>query len=69
MLIIDKNKMYRDIYNHLYDIDARLVKQIYNELTPELIAIISKDAYTEMIQMGQAGLIEDYYNRLKVGAV
>ena len=59
----------RAVYNHLYDMNSRLVSEVFPKITPELMAIMSHDAYSEMIQMAQAGYLEDYYNRLKRGAV
>lgn len=59
-----KNDMYRAVYNHLYDMNEKIVQTVFNKITPELQAIMSKDAYTEMIQMAQEGYIESYYERL-----
>lgn len=61
--------MYRVVYNHLYDMNEHIVSSIFPTITPELRAIMSSDAYKEMIQMAQAGYLNDYYERLKRGAV
>lgn len=61
--------MYREVYEHLYFMNEKLVSNVFPKITPELIAIMSQDAYSEVIQMSQAGLLKDYYNRLKRGAV
>ena len=57
------------IYNHLYEMNEHFVSSVFPTITPELRAIMSHDAYAEMIQMAQNRLLEDYYNRLKAGAV
>lgn len=64
-----KEDIYREVYEHLYFMNEKLVSSVYPKITPELIAIMSCDAYSEMIQMSQNGLLKDYYNRLKRGAV
>lgn len=64
-----KEDIYREVYEHLYFMNEHIVSSIYDKITPELIAIMSCDAYSEMIQMSQAGLLKNYYNRLKRGAV
>lgn len=61
--------IHRVVYNHLYDMNEHIVKIIFHNITPELRAIMSHDAYAEMIQMSQAGYLNDYYDRLKRGAV
>ena len=69
MQLVTKDRMYREVYNHLYDMNEHIVKEIFDKITPELMAIMSHDAYAEMIQMAQAGYINDYYNRMTRGAV
>ena len=61
--------IHREVYNHLYQMNEKLVSSVFPKITPELMAIMSKDAYAEMIQMSQAGLLKDYYERLMKGAV
>lgn len=61
--------MYRAVYNHLYDMNKRLVSAVFPKITVELMAIMSHDAYSEMIQMAQKRTVKDYYERLKKGAV
>ena len=59
----------RQVYNHLYSMNEKLVSSVFPKITPELMAVMSHDAYSEMIQMAQAGLLKDYYDRLTRGAV
>ena len=66
---ITKDDMHRQVYNHLYNMNEKLVSSVFPKITPELMAIISHDAYSEMIQMSQAGYLVDYYNRMMKGAV
>lgn len=61
--------IHREVYEHLYKMNEKLVTNVFHDITPELMAVMSCDAYSEMIQMSQAGLLKDYYNRLKRGAV
>lgn len=61
--------IHREVYEHLYNMNEKLVSNVFDKITPELIAIMSQDAYSEMIQMSQAGLLKDYYERLTRGAV
>lgn len=61
--------IHREVYEHLYKMNEKLVSSVFPKITPELIAIMSKDAYAEMIQMSQAGILGDYYDRLTRGAV
>lgn len=69
MQLVTKDRMYREVYNHLYDMNEHFVKEVFEKITPELMALMSHDAYAEMIQMAQAGYINDYYNRMTRGAV
>ena len=62
-------EMYRTVYNHLYDMNEHIVKTVFNKITPELMAIMSHDAYSETIQLAQAGYIRNYYSRLLSGTV
>lgn len=64
-----KEEIYKEVYDHLYYMNEHLVSSVYSKITPELIAIMSCDAYSEMIQMERAGYLKDYYDRLKRGAV
>lgn len=66
---INNNDIHEVVYNHLYKMNERLVSSVYPKITPELIAIMSQDAYSEMIQMSQAGVLGAYYDRLTKGAV
>ena len=61
--------IHREVYEHLYNMNEKLVSNVFDKITPELMAIMSQDAYSEMIQMSQAGLLKDYYERLTRGAV
>lgn len=61
--------MHKEVYEHLYKMNEKLVSNVFSKITPELMAIMSYDAYSEMIQMSQAGFLKDYYDRLKRGAV
>jgi hypothetical protein len=61
--------IHREVYEHLYKMNERLVSSVFSEITPELMAIMSQDAYSEMIQMSQAGILGAYYDRLSRGAV
>lgn len=66
---IIQEDMYTTVYNHLYSMNEHLVSAVFPKITPELRAIMSNDAYSEMIQMAQAGYLKDYYERLMKGAV
>ena len=66
---ITKDDIYTAVYNHLYDMNKRIVSSIFPTITPELMKIMSNDAYKEMIQMAQAGYLGSYYDRLQKGAV
>ena len=61
--------IHREVYEHLYKMNEKLVSSVYPKITPELVAIMSQDAYAEMIQMSQAGILGAYYDRLTKGAV
>lgn len=61
--------IHREVYEHLYKMNERLVSSVFPKITPELMAVMSRDAYSEMIQMSQAGYLNSYYERLKRGAV
>ena len=61
--------IHKEVYEHLYKMNERLVSSVFPKITPELMAIMSHDAYSEMIQMSQAGILGDYYDRLTRGAV
>ena len=61
--------IHKEVYEHLYKMNEKLVSNVFSKITPELIAIMSHDAYSEMIQMSQAGVLGAYYDRLKRGAV
>ena len=61
--------IHREVYEHLYKMNEKLVSSVFPKITPELMAIMSHDAYTEMIQMSQAGILGNYYDRLMKGAV
>ena len=66
---ITNDDMYTTVYNHLYKMNEKLVSNVFPKITPELMAIMSHDAYSEMIQMSQAGYLTGYYERLMKGAV
>lgn len=61
--------IHKEVYEHLYKMNEKLVSSVFQKITPELMAIMSHDAYSEMIQMSQAGVLGAYYDRLKRGAV
>jgi hypothetical protein len=61
--------IHKEVYEHLYKMNERIVSSVFPKITPELMAIMSHDAYSEMIQMSQAGILGDYYDRLTRGAV
>lgn len=64
-----KDDIYTTVYKHLYSMNEHIVSSIFPTITPELKAIISHDAYAEMIQMAQAGYLGSYYDRLIKNAV
>lgn len=66
---ITTDDMYTTVYKHLYSMNKHIVSNVFPRITPELRAIMSHDAYKEMIQMAQSGYLDDYYNRLVRGAV
>ena len=66
---ITNDEIHRQVYNHLYSMNEKLVSSVFPKITPELMAVMSHDAYAEMIQMSQAGVLKDYYERLTRGAV
>ena len=66
---ISQEEMHRFVYNHLYDMNERINRNIYPKITPELMALMSHDAYKEMIQMAQEGYLQNYYDRLIKGQV
>lgn len=61
--------IHKEVYEHLYKMNEKLVSSVFPKITPELMAIMSHDAYSEMIQMSQAGILGAYYDRLTRGAV
>lgn len=61
--------MHKEVYEHLYKMNEKLVSSVFPKITPELVAVMSYDAYSEMIQMSQAGVLGAYYDRLIKGAV
>lgn len=61
--------VHKEVYEHLYKMDEKLVSSVFPKITPELMAVMSQDAYSEMIQMSQAGILGAYYDRLTKGAV
>ena len=61
--------IHREVYEHLYRINEKLVSNVFPKITPELMAMMSQDAYAEMIQMSQASVLREYYSRLTRGAV
>lgn len=61
--------IHKEVYEHLYKMNERLVSSVFPKITPELMAVMSHDAYSEMIQMSQAGILGDYYDRLTKDAV
>ena len=64
-----KEDMYTVVYNHLVQMYQHIYMSIFEYLTMEHQALISYDAYAEMIAMAQGGYLKDYYERLKRGAV
>lgn len=61
--------VHREVYEHLYKMNEKLVSSVFPKITPELMAMMSQDAYSEVIQMSQAGILGAYYDRLTRGAV
>ena len=61
--------VHKEVYEHLYKMNEKIVSSVFPKITPELMAIMSHDAYAEMIQMSQAGILGAYYDRLTRGAV
>jgi hypothetical protein len=61
--------IHKEVYEHLYKMNEKLVSSVFPKITPELMAIMSQDAYSEMIQMSQAGILGAYYDRLIKDAV
>jgi predicted CopG family antitoxin len=61
--------IHKEVYEHLYKMNEKLVSSVFPKITPELMAIMSQDAYSEVIQMSQAGILGAYYDRLTRGAV
>lgn len=61
--------IHKEVYKHLYKMNERLVSSVFPKITPELKAVMSHDAYSEMIQMSQAGILGAYYDRLTKDAV
>ena len=61
--------IHKEVYEHLYKMNERIVSSVFPQITPELMAIMSHDAYSEMLQMSQAGILGAYYDRLTKGAV
>lgn len=61
--------IHREVYEHLYKMNERYATNVLPKITPEVIAMISQDAYSEMLQMAQSGVLKDYYDRLTKGAV
>jgi hypothetical protein len=61
--------IHKEVYEHLYKMNEKLVSSVFPKITPELMAIMSQDAYSEVIQMSQAGVLGAYYDRLTRGAV
>jgi hypothetical protein len=61
--------VHKEVYEHLYKMNEKLVSSVFPKITPELMAVMSQDAYSEMIQMSQAGILGAYYDRLTKGAV
>ena len=61
--------VHKEVYEHLYKMNEKIVSSVYPKITPELVAVMSYDAYSEMMQMSQAGILGNYYDRLTRGAV
>lgn len=61
--------IHKEVYEHLYKMNEKIVSSVYPKITPELMAIMSQDAYSEVIQMAQAGILGAYYDRLAKDAV
>ena len=66
---ITNDEIHRQVYNHLYSMNEKIASSVFPKITPELMAVMSHDAYSEMIQMSQAGILGAYYDRLTKGAV
>lgn len=57
------------VYNQLYAMYSKIAMQTFEYLTSELVAMISHSVYSEVIQMARQGLLNEYYERVKKGAV
>lgn len=67
--MITQEEMHTAVYNHLVQMYQRFYLEIFEYLTMQHQALISFDAYQEMIQMAQGGYLKNYYDRLMKGAV
>ena len=63
------NAVHEVVYNHLVQLYQKFYMAAFEYLTMEHQALISYEAYREMIQMSQDGYINDYYKRILNNAV
>lgn len=64
-----REEVYATVYNHLKDLYRNMYFNINHVLTENDKAIISFTSYQELIQMGQSGYLNDYYERIRRNAV
>ena len=63
------NDIHTVVYNHLVQLYQKFYMAAFEYLTIEHQALISYDAFKEMIQMAQEGNLKSYYDRIKNNAV
>lgn len=67
--MITTEDMHTAVYNHLVQMYQRFYLEIFEYLTMQHQALISFDAYQEMIQMAQEGNLKNYYERIRRNAI
>ena len=63
------NDIHTVVYNHLVQLYQKFYMAAFEYLTIEHQALISYDAFKEMIQMAQEGNLKSYYDRIKNNAI
>lgn len=63
------NDIHTVVYNHLVQLYQKFYMAAFEYLTIEHQALISYDAFKEMIQMAQEGNLKSYYERIKNNAI
>lgn len=69
MLTENKLDRYGVVYEHLSELYEKQYKQIFGRLNGVLRVLIFHQTYSELVQMAQAGYLNDYYERIKRNAV